>query len=96
MTKIIFSKKSEHDLEEIYNFIAVDSIFYAKRTVDSILEKIYSLLEFKEIGVIYSNSSKYKNIRKIAHKNYSIYYINKEKSIYIITILHQSRDTKIS
>lgn len=96
MTKIIFSKKSEKDLEEIYNFIAVDSLVYAKRTIDLILDKIYTLQEFKEMGVIYSNSPKYKNIRKILYKNYSIYYVSKEDSIYIITIIHQSRDVKLS
>ena len=96
MTKIIFSKKSEKDLEEIYNFIATDSIFYAKKTIDSILDSIYSLQKFKEMGVEYNKSQKYKNIRKISYKNYSIFYLNKQECIYIVTILHQSRDSKIS
>ena len=95
MTKIIFSKKSEKDLEEIYNFIATDSIFYAKKTIDSILDSIYSLLKFKEMGVQYNKSQKYKNIRKISYKNYSIFYLNKEECVYIITILHQSRDSNV-
>ncbi|MFP4402424.1 MAG: hypothetical protein ACLFPL_04290 [Candidatus Nanoarchaeia archaeon] len=43
MSKIVFSKRSEIDLEEIYYFIARDTEIYAKEVIDSILNAIYTL-----------------------------------------------------
>ncbi|MFP4402423.1 MAG: type II toxin-antitoxin system RelE/ParE family toxin [Candidatus Nanoarchaeia archaeon] len=44
---------------------------------------------------MYSKSLKYEHVRKFAYKNYSIFYTIKEDTIFIITIVHQSRNVEL-
>jgi plasmid stabilization system protein ParE len=38
------------DLKHIYDYIAQDSKFYARKVADEILDKSFELLQFSEIG----------------------------------------------
>ena len=51
MEEIIWLKDASNDLVEIYNYISRDSIHYANRTVDNIIEKIDNLIYFPYLRV---------------------------------------------
>ena len=93
--KIIISEEAHKDLEDIFKYIAKDSLKYAKITIDNIYNRIYNLSEFPYIGsyVRYTNN---KMCREIIYKSYKIIYtISTEKrEINVHFIIHKSRNFK--
>lgn len=77
------------DLAQIYNYISKDSKFYAKKTIYEISKRINYLLIFPEMGKIIDTN---KSARQIIYKSYKILYIFDSKNIYILRIIHTSRD----
>lgn len=91
MRKIVFSSEAIEDLEEIWLYIAQDSLVRA----DGFLDKLYSLCTenlaaFPDIGTgrDYLN----KGVVAFPYKKYMIYYRFDASRLEIIRILHGSRD----
>lgn len=93
MEEIIWLKDASNDLVEIYNYISRDSIHYANKTVDNIIEKIDNLVYFPYIGrktKIYSDGE----FRELIYKSYKIIYEIDGSIIYIHRIWHSARLNK--
>ena len=90
--KIVYSKLSKNDLKEIYDYIAKDSISYAKREISLIKEAVKGIKRNIFIGLKFA---KFDNemIRELIFRNYLIIYeISDDKQlIAILTIHHHSR-----
>ncbi len=89
--RIVWTKKAEKHLTQIYNYIALDSPFYATRSIERIVEKAESVSEFPNKGRIvpeYQND----NIREVFLHPYRIIYHIRDRQILIISVLHQARD----
>lgn len=88
--QIILKQDAEEDLENIKNYISKDSIYYANKTTNEIINKTEYLLMFPYIGrkiPEYNNE----NFRELIYKSYRILYkIN--SNIYILNVFHCSRD----
>jgi len=88
--QIILKQDAEEDLESIKNYISKDSIYYANKTVNEIINKTEYLLMFPYMGrkiPEYNNT----NLRELIYKSYRILYkIN--SNIYILNVFHHSRD----
>lgn len=88
--QIILKQEAEEDLENIKNYISKDSIYYANKTTNEIINKTEYLLMFPYIGrkiPEYNNE----NFRELIYKSYRILYkIN--SNIYILNVFHCSRD----
>ena len=88
--QIILKQDAEEDLESIKNYISKDSIYYANKTVNEIINKTEYLLMFPYMGrkiPEYNNV----NLRELIYKSYRILYkIN--SNIYILNVFHHSRD----
>ena len=85
-----FEHKANEDLNSIYNYIARDSIYYANKTVNEIINKTEYLLMFPYMGrkiPEYNNI----NLREIIYKSYRILY-KVNSNIDILNIFHHSRD----
>ncbi len=88
--KVNLSDKAVADLDEISDYIAADSVFFANRTVNQILQVTEQLSRFPQSGRV---STEYNdpNIRERFFRGYRIGYKILEHSIEIATIRHMSR-----
>lgn len=86
---LIISEKANQDLLQIKWYIERDSKFYANKTVNEINKRIKNLLLFPEMGKVVN---KRESIRQIIYKSYKILYKFDSKNIYILHIIHHSRN----
>lgn len=82
-------KNAQRELLQIKWYIEQDSEFYANKTVNEINKRIQSLLFFPEMGRV---TNKKENVRQIIYKSYKILYRFNSNKIYILHIIHHSRD----
>lgn len=90
MVKLQYAKRAIKDLKNIYSFIALDSIFYAKNFIIYLRQRVAILKSHPEFGrPFYKN--KYDDLRQVTYKSYRIVYHYQQNLITIITIHHQSK-----
>lgn len=87
--KIVIEKLAKQELMQIKWYIEQDSEFYANKTVKEINKRIDNLLLFPEMGKVINEKQ---NIRQIIYKSYKILYRFNSENIYILHIIHHSRD----
>lgn len=87
--KVITKADAKKDLLQIKWYIEQDSKFYANKTVNEINKRIKNLLLFPEMGRVIDKDE---NIRQIIYKSYKILYKFDSKNIYILHIIHHSRN----
>ena len=87
--KIITKIEAKRDLLQIKWYIEQDSRFYANKTINEINKRIENLLLFPEMGKVVNRRE---NIRQIIYKSYKILYKFDSKNIYILHIIHHSRN----
>ena len=94
MAKVKWSKDSMDDLKEICEFIAIDSLYYAKVFNDRVFEMVEHLELFPEMGRWVPEADDPK-VRELIYKGYRIIYQVKKGYLEIITIIHGSRLLKL-
>lgn len=90
MVNIKIEQDAKEDLKQIREYISRDSIYYADKTVNEIINKTEYLIMFPYIGrkiPEYNNE----NFRELIYKSYRILY-RVNSNIYILKIFHHSRD----
>ncbi len=90
MAKIIWSPQSLDDLENIADYIAKDSPYYASSVIENIIESVENLSLFPQIGRKVPEAAD-ENIREILYKRYRIIYQFREDTVEILTIFHSSQ-----
>lgn len=88
--KIIWTTQAKKDLSDIKDYIALDSLYYAKRMVYLIYQSCKKLRLQPHIGMFVSDEGGFK-LRRILVKRYRVIYIEDNENIYIIAIYHQAR-----
>ncbi len=94
MKKVFLSLGAEKDLENIYDYIKLDSKTYADNIINNFLICFENLSLFPEIGSEYKKDENYINVRQIFQGNYRIIYEIFKDKIEIITIVHNARNIK--
>jgi addiction module RelE/StbE family toxin len=95
MAHVIWTYTAKNDLQGIYLYIAKDSVFYAARLVDQIVQTVRNLKTHPKIGRVVPEYDQH-NLREIIYHNYRIVYKITKNGIFIVAIVHASRDlTKI-
>lgn len=89
--KIIWSEPAIFDLENIRDYIAKDSVYYAAIFVEKIIVAIEKVAAFPLIGRIVPECHN-KNIREVIYQNYRIIYKISDKTIFILTVVHAGRN----
>lgn len=87
---VIFKQEAEDELESIKLYISKDSIYYANKTANEIIDKTVNLSIFPYMGrkiPEYNNP----NLREIIYKSYRILY-KVNSNIYILNIFHHARN----
>ncbi|MBM3325771.1 MAG: type II toxin-antitoxin system RelE/ParE family toxin [Calditrichaeota bacterium] len=87
---IQFSARARSDLREIYEYIATDSVIYARQTVRNIIRKIHLLEQHPLAGrkiLKYADESR----RETYFRKYRIVYCLTGSKIIIVTIHHSAK-----
>jgi len=90
LQEIEYRQDAKENLVEIEEYISRDSIYYANKTTEEIMNKVTYLSMFPYMGrkvPEYNNT----NLRELIYKSYRILYKVNSK-IYILNIFHHSRD----
>lgn len=90
MEKIKWLVKANIDLIEIYNYISKDSLYFARKTVAEILNKVDYLYMFPYMGKQVQEFSN-EDYRELIYKSYKIIYEIDSSIIYIHRIWHSAR-----
>ena len=92
MAEIRWTEESAQWLQDIFEYISVDSPDAAEKVISSIFEKAQVLIEHPEIGHKYQTMSG-RNVRILLYGHYRITYLIKESGdIDILGIFHGSLD----
>ena len=90
MVNINIEIEAKADLKQIQEYISKDSIYYANKTINEIINKTEYLLMFTYMGrkiPEFDNT----NFRELIYKSYRILY-KVNSNIYILNVFHHSRD----
>ena len=90
---VVITASSLKDMEDLYNYIAYElySPDSAKKLYFKIANAIQSLELFAERYRVFSNEDGY-STRRMLVDNYSVFYIIKDSSVIITSVLYRSRD----
>lgn len=91
MTKVLRSAQAAQDLDDIWFYIAQDSVSAADRWIEALLETTVTLAFQPDIGRLRPELAP--EIRSMPVKAYMIYYRPISDGIEIIRVLHASRNT---
>ena len=89
--KLIWTEPAVLDLENIKDYIAKDSEYYASLFVERVFVAVEKITGFPYVG---REVPEYKveNVREVLYYNYRIIYEIKDNEIIILTIVHGARD----
>jgi len=88
---IEWSARARADIHELRAYIAKDSPHYARRFVERIISAVEALTAHPHIGRKVPEANR-DEIRELIFQGYRIIYLTKAKDIFIVTVLHGSRD----
>jgi len=88
---VIWSKPAKQDLRNIYDHIAFDSKFYAKKVVQDIIEKSEGLKDFPLIGRVVPELED-PDIRELMVYSYRLIYKISAGTIEILALIHGKQD----
>lgn len=89
--KIEWAEPAELDLGDIYAYIARDVPVYAEQFVDRIVETVALLHEQPLMGREVPEAER-DDVRELIFQNYRIIYLVKTDYLYIVAVIHGSRD----
>ncbi|MGZ5071434.1 MAG: type II toxin-antitoxin system RelE/ParE family toxin [Methylobacter sp.] len=90
--RVNWSEPALEDLESIQAYIAKDSRFYARQFIERILDAATKLEAFPEIGRRVPEAEERDDIWELIFQGYRIIYLLQPKDIFIIAIVHGSRN----
>ena len=94
MVEINWTELALQDLRDIYDYISKDSVFYADRYIDKLIERVDQLESNPKSGRVVPEFG-ILTIRELIEGNYRIVYqINNTRSISIIRVHHSARELK--
>lgn len=88
---VIWSRIAKSDLRAIYDYIANDSRYYAKKVAQDIREKTDLLNDLPGMGRVVPEMGD-KNIRELSLYSYRIIYEIEHQQVFILTIVHKRQD----
>ena len=89
---ISFSTRAEKDIDSIFRYIAMDSIYYAERFVRSLILSTNRLIDMPKSG---RKVPEFDNLdlREIIFKNYRIIYrIKGNENVEILSVHHSAKE----
>ena len=90
MARFVLTAEARNDLDEIWQYIAVESEITADKVIAEIIQRFPRLAEFPEMGRERTELAAF--IRSFPVGRYIIFYRSGELGIAIVRILHGARD----
>lgn len=90
--KVHWSDVAESDINSIYDYIARDVPYYAELFINKLIEATDTLETHPRIGRCVPEAEDRDSIRELIVQRYRIVYRIDNESIYILTVIHGSRD----
>jgi toxin ParE1/3/4 len=88
---VIWTIPARDDLKAIFEYIALDSKFYAKKVIQEIIERAATISNMPERGRIVPEINE-KEIRETFIYSYRLIYQFSKESIIILAVIHGSRN----
>ncbi|MDA3835167.1 MAG: type II toxin-antitoxin system RelE/ParE family toxin [Spirochaetales bacterium] len=89
---IEWSQRARSDIRDLKAYIAKDSPYYAQRFIERVIASVEKLEEFPKIGRPVPEAEGHDDVRELIYQGYRIIYRTLSERIFIVTILHGSRD----
>jgi len=89
---IEWSRRARTDLRELKAYIAKDSPYYARRFTERIIASVEKLADFPKIGRRVPEAEGREDLRELIYQGYRIIYLTRPERVFIVTIVHGSRD----
>lgn len=89
---IEWSQRARSDIRDLKAYIAKDSPYYAQRFIERVIASVEKLEEFPKIGRPVPEAEGHDDVRELIYQGYRIIYRTLPERIFIVTILHGSRD----
>ena len=93
MAQISWTNRSIQDLKSIYDYISLDSTFYAARFISKLIKRVDILIEFPESGRMVPEKNT-PEIRELIEGNYRIFYRLRKDEVTILRIHNAARKIK--
>ncbi len=90
--KIEWSARSRTDLQKLKNYIGQDSPYYARRFIARIIASVEKLADFPDMGREVPEAEEREDVRELIFQGYRIMYLRQPNHVYIVTVIHGSRD----
>jgi addiction module RelE/StbE family toxin len=89
---IEWSRRARTDLRELKAYIAKDSPYYGRRFTERIIASVEKLADFPKIGRRVPEAEGREDVRELIYQGYRIIYLTHPERVFIVTIVHGSRD----
>ena len=89
--EIEWSYRARTDLQDLYTYISKDSPHYAQQFVERIFTAVEKLKTHPKIGRVVPEARQ-EDVRELLFHNYRIMYLLHPTKIFVVTVIHGSRD----
>ena len=90
MEQIVWTKLALSDIDNIYNFIALESPYYARKTIEQFFVRVEVLALYPLLGKVVNEYLK-SDVKELIEGNYRIFYKFNKNGISIIRVHHAAR-----
>ena len=91
MAEVHWSLTASHDLQEVEDFIARDSVLHAVTFIDRIVEAAEKLQSVPKRGRVVPEYGR-PDLRELLFRGYRIVYLLKDDMVTILRVVHGARD----
>jgi plasmid stabilization system protein ParE len=89
---IKWSRRARADIRDLKAYIAKDSPYYARRFTERIIASVENLETFPKLGRPVPEAEGREDVRELIYQGYRIIYLTQPNQLFIVTIIHGSRD----
>ena len=94
LKEVVWTARAFKDLKSIYNMIAENSVFSAKKVIDSILDREEQLQKQPKSGTIQTGLKLKKEYRFIIQNHYKIIYREGKTNIFVVKVFDTRQSPK--
>ena len=91
MAQIRWSITAADDVEQIEVYVARDSVAYAVRLTNGIMDAVEKLAEFPNLGRLVPEFQR-EDLRELVHRAYRIVYLYADDVVTVVRVVHGARD----
>ncbi|MCC7412732.1 MAG: type II toxin-antitoxin system RelE/ParE family toxin [Gammaproteobacteria bacterium] len=89
--RIEWARSARDDLRDLRDYIAKDSPYYAQAFIERIIAAVESLPAQPQRGRRVPEADR-DDVRELLFQNYRIIYLLRPDTLYVVTVVHGSRD----